>query len=225
MESRMARVVWVERPRAPAPALSIAAIGASRRGMPGVLPVWAPVSELTQWISRKRRNTCWKANSEPIARTPRMSPLRPGLALKASSICLYRIRTTNPTSARNAAMPTRKMRGDVSRRMSESIAMDCRIEPQKHADDRAGSAIIKELTAGRQAPPPRLRRSAGVFSPCPAVVCGGQATFNFGLSHPRLASTSAICTALSAAPLRRLSDTTQRLRPLSIVGSSRMRLM
>src|SRR4030095_10916650 len=37
-------------------------------------------------------------------------------------------------------------------------------------------------------------------------------------------SNSAICTALSAAPLRRLSLTTQMLRPLSTVGSSRTRL-
>ena len=36
--------------------------------------------------------------------------------------------------------------------------------------------------------------------------------------------TSAICTVLSAAPLRRLSDTTQSDRPLSTVWSSRMRL-
>ena len=35
---------------------------------------------------------------------------------------------------------------------------------------------------------------------------------------------SAICTALSAAPLRRLSETTQSIRPLSTVGSVRMRL-
>ena len=48
MESRMARVVMVERPRAPAPALSIAAIGASSTGAWAALPVGAPVSELTQ---------------------------------------------------------------------------------------------------------------------------------------------------------------------------------
>ena len=35
---------------------------------------------------------------------------------------------------------------------------------------------------------------------------------------------SAICTALSAAPLRRLSATTHRLRPCGTVGSRRMRL-
>ncbi|PQV53669.1 hypothetical protein LX70_03853 [Defluviimonas denitrificans] len=41
----------------------------------------------------------------------------------------------------------------------------------------------------------------------------------------RLPSVSAICTAFSAAPLRRLSLTHQRFRPLSIVPSCRMRLM
>ena len=36
---------------------------------------------------------------------------------------------------------------------------------------------------------------------------------------------SAICTALSAAPLRRLSDTHHKARPFSTVGSLRTRLM
>ena len=49
-----------------------------------------------------------------------------------------------------------------------------------------------------------------------------------GAAHPffrqRLPSVSAICTALSAAPLRRLSETHQRFRPFSIVESCRMRL-
>ena len=52
-----------------------------------VAPVWAPVSELTQRISRKSRITCRNVNSAPIASTPRMRPFRPGLALKASAIC------------------------------------------------------------------------------------------------------------------------------------------
>ena len=86
MKSRMARVVMVDKPRAPAPALSIAAIGASSMGV-GAAPVWAPVSEFTQRISRKSRITCRNVNRAPIARTPRMRPFRPGLALKASAIC------------------------------------------------------------------------------------------------------------------------------------------
>ena len=43
-------------------------------------------------------------------------------------------------------------------------------------------------------------------------------------SRLRLMIVSAICTVLSAAPLRRLSDTTQKDSPLSSVWSSRMRL-
>ena len=44
------------------------------------------------------------------------------------------------------------------------------------------------------------------------------------LNKLRLMRDSAICTAFSAAPLRRLSDTIHRLRPCSTVGSLRMRL-
>ena len=44
-------------------------------------------------------------------------------------------------------------------------------------------------------------------------------------SRPRLTSSSAICTVLSAAPLRRLSETTHMDRPESTVESSRMREM
>ena len=44
------------------------------------------------------------------------------------------------------------------------------------------------------------------------------------LIRPRSCRSSAICTALRAAPLRRLSATTQRFRPFSTVESLRMRL-
>ena len=50
----------------------------------------------------------------------------------------------------------------------------------------------------------------------------GQAQPFFSTSRP---SSSAICTAFSAAPLRRLSDTHHRFRPFSMVESWRMRLM
>ena len=45
----------------------------------------------------------------------------------------------------------------------------------------------------------------------------------FGVISLRLIMASAICTALSAAPLRRLSDTHQKAMPFSTVASSRMR--
>ena len=55
-----------------------------------------------------------------------------------------------------------------------------------------------------------------------------RAKFDAQNLHPflrcRRPSSSAICTALSAAPLRRLSETHHSDRPLSTVGSSRTRL-
>jgi hypothetical protein len=39
-------------------------------------------------------------------------------------------------------MPTRKMRGEVSRRMSESVAMDRRIKPQMRRGDSRGVNIV-----------------------------------------------------------------------------------
>ncbi len=52
-----------------------------------------------------------------------------------------------------------------------------------------------------------------------------QAACFFALIRPRATSSSAIWMALRAAPLRRLSETTHRLRPFSTVASSRMREM
>ncbi len=49
------------------------------------------------------------------------------------------------------------------------------------------------------------------------------AAFFFGAMSLRLISTSAICTAFKAAPLRRLSETHQKVSPFSAVASSRMR--
>src|SRR5690606_19327731 len=67
----------------------------------------------------------------------------------------------------------------------------------------------------------------GSISPGNAPLRGqiNQAACFFGVIRPRASSSSAICTALSAAPLRRLSATTHRERPFSTVASSRMRLM
>ena len=52
-----------------------------------------------------------------------------------------------------------------------------------------------------------------------------QAALRFGWIRARSISSSAICTALSAAPLRRLSETIHIDRPFSMVWSSRMREM
>src|SRR5271165_2143307 len=197
------------------------------------------------------------------------------------------MRTTKPTSARNAAIPTRKILGEVRRRISGSDDMDCRTGVHRERGYPHPTTIASLLTLRLASQPnswafnrtmfdtaPRaslrpgqswlalrqrieqrslggapgcdpLRRSACAYvdnrrklrprrqvqrSPgrpqlAQASRVGAYAAFAFGFSQPRLASTSAICTAFSAAPFRRLSDTHQRLSPFSIVGSSRMRLM
>src|ERR1051326_8511913 len=76
--------------------------------------------------------------------------------------------------------------------------------PERRIGARRGSRLVGHL--------PRLH-----YSP--------YAAFFLALSSLRLIRTSAICTAFSAAPLRKLSETHHSTSPLSTVGSVRMRLM
>jgi hypothetical protein len=62
---------------------------------------------LTQRTSGNRRQTCRIASTMPIAMTPRIRALRPGLAMKAAQICWYRIKATNPARTRKTAMRIR----------------------------------------------------------------------------------------------------------------------
>ena len=105
-------MVTVDRPRAPAPALSSVAIGASRIGV-RARPGSAETSELTQAISRNSRNTWRKAKIEPMPSTPKMRLLSPGLAENAKAIGLLRMSATKPTITRNDVMPMRKILGEV----------------------------------------------------------------------------------------------------------------
>ena len=57
----------------------------------------------------------------------------------------------------------------------------------------------------------------------PAMTFFRRISYRRGLIVLRNASASAICTALSAAPLRILSATTQKLRPFGTLGSRRKR--
>ncbi len=69
--------------------------------------------------------------------------------------------------------------------------------------------------------------AATAHNPYPALRRNGSTFDRAGVRLPprwSAARISAICTALSAAPLRRLSATTQKLRPYGTVGSRRMRL-
>ena len=73
-------------------------------------------------------------------------------------------------------------------------------------------AMRRLLTWGTRGLPHPSRRWTGAFADQPFLRC-------------RRPSSSAICTAFSAAPLRRLSDTHHSARPFSTVESSRTRLM
>src|SRR5271156_6819619 len=53
-----------------------------------------------------------------------MSPFSPGLAPKATTIDLYRIKTTKPTRIKKDVIPTRKILGEARRRISVSEAID-----------------------------------------------------------------------------------------------------
>jgi hypothetical protein len=59
----------------------------------------------------------------------------------------------------------------------------------------------------------------------PALQLSANRRYAAFFSNPRLIRHSAICTALRAAPFRKLSETTHRLMPFSIVASSRIREM
>ena len=114
--------------------------------------------------------------------------------------------------------------------ISASRRAICRCWIRRAASDvrsrRSSAAVLIRCVLTAKA---RIYRSVsmvyGVGIPAFAGTTKNYAALRFAWISLRLISTSAICTALSAAPLRRLSDTTQISRPLSTVGSVRMRLM
>ena len=55
--------------------------------------------------------------------TAMISAFRPGLAMKATTICLYRTTTTRPHRTRNTSIRNRKIRGEDSLKGSRSRAM------------------------------------------------------------------------------------------------------
>jgi xanthine/uracil/vitamin C permease (AzgA family) len=84
------------------------------------------------------------------------------------------------------------------------------------------TAMILGLGAGRPSRKGRGRAPAEIAEN-ETLTLTRQAAFRFGCRSLRLISVSAIWIALSAAPLRRLSDTHQRARPFGTVLSSRIR--
>src|SRR5262245_62209396 len=91
--------------------------------------------------------------------------------------------------------------------------------------DAIGIVLENRHPSAHHGSPKHERRALGPpFSQTPCTAGRRYAALRLASISFRLIRHSAICTALSAAPLRRLSDTHQSASPFSTVGSSRMRL-
>src|SRR3954469_11410676 len=115
----------------------------------------------------------------PISSTAPIRALRPGLAKKATMICLYRTNRISAHSTRNTSIRTRKIRGDDSFVSSISIAervvgaIGCRV---RVGEDRFGPQY-GTATAGIQSRAGCfIARSEAVPYPTPDVRFQG----NFG---------------------------------------------
>ena len=151
-----------------------------------------------------------------------------------------RLPHTAPASSAEGASTVR-MRGEVRRAGSGAGLRPSRHRgvSQPRRERRPLSWRREELKpenaecAGRRRCPSKIKEFGTSRFPAP-LLCPTSARRRRGGASSRvgqaaffsgpLISISAICTVLSAAPLRRLSETTHRLRPFSMVGSTRMRL-
>src|SRR5271163_425902 len=156
------------------------------------------------------------------ARAARRSPLEPAGSESRRDRGRRRDRGAVDRARVYRLFPYSGRRGRYERR-ARDFAGARFVDPARRSLSRGevGAASFSRASDNRDRPRPD-RRPAGAHGRTasgPTV----HAAFNFGFSQPRLTIASAIWIALRAAPLRRLSETTQMLRPLSIVGSSRMR--
>ena len=159
----------VERPRAPAPALSIVAIGASRLGLADRAAVGAPVERIDPADLAKEPDDLAESEQRADHQHAEDQPVEPGIGAEGERDLLIEMSATKPTSARNAAMPTRKMRGEVRRRISESVAMDRRAGVFTGQGGYPSMTRIASLKARALRPRPTGRFKAS--SPAPAARC------------------------------------------------------
>jgi hypothetical protein len=108
-----------------------------------------------------------------------------------------------PAILADAADRTRKFR-HVAVRAYDNFGPDD-AEPAVRAAEKVAAGLVNAIAAYRRAIDPLADHAAFASIRCAISV-------------------SAICTAFSAAPLRRLSDTHQNDSPFATVGSLRMRL-
>src|SRR4051794_28811455 len=124
IESRMPRINCADIAMRPTRLPRIAAIGASSTGGRSTArPGSARRKLLTQAISGRSRTTWRNDRMMPIASTPRISALRPGLARNATWICLCSRNATSAQRTTNTSIRNRKMRGEESLSGSVSDAI------------------------------------------------------------------------------------------------------
>src|SRR6266852_1127510 len=154
IESRMPRIICAEIAMRPMRSRSRTAIGASSTGGRSTArPGSATRKPFTQLTSGNRRRTWRNASAIPMASTPMISALSPGLARNAVQICLYSTITTSAHRIRNTSIRTRKIRGDASLNGSMSCAMARRSPHANSPHNKAG--------ARRKEEPPRSEAGAG----------------------------------------------------------------
>ena len=108
-----------------------------------------------------------------------------------------------------------------------TFAAKCAFKRTDHRVTGCGRQIpVTTFTIGSECQhliSPPIKKSAGCVIPLIGTGAFSKTHFAFGLMSLRLMQASAIWMAFKAAPLRRLSDTHQKARPFSTVGSLRMR--
>src|SRR5262245_33782150 len=145
IESRMLRIICDEIAMRPMRSRRMTAIGASSTGGRSTArPGSASRKLFTQLISGKRRVTCRNASAMPMASTPMISALSPGLARNATQICLYSTITTSAHRIRNTSIRTRKIRGEDSLNGSMSCAMAGLSTPSNSPHNKAGTRRKEE---------------------------------------------------------------------------------
>ncbi len=118
-----------------------------------------------------------------------------------------------PASTRSEECAEQPNQDAVTRR--RTVVPQLSVQSVQRGRDLRLFRIFSERSGGEQRAVLGKRTGFGHVAAVSAAFC---------LIKLRLIKHSAICTALRAAPLRKLSDTTHMARPFSTVGSLRIRL-
>ena len=175
--------------------------------------------------SRRRSPSCARCSSSRPAARPGKCAVSPPAEIGEGAIgpaphsSLSPCRSGAPSTRSSAASTSSPSRGEEEsfRPGSETFGA------QVHTIS-AATRLFRPLPLRRSAGP-ALRRCRSQREPTRPQGQSERSASVYPFFRCRRPSSSAICTALSAAPLRRLSETHHSVRPFSTVGSSRTRLM